>query len=929
MRHLSRAHLHKRPRRFAAGIRRAVAGVAALGLAATAVSAVASASAADTPSITPAAVDAYGVGDLSGAVIGWQGSMRTSGGAVVFCIDPGTDFPAGNDSLEGYRTSVKGVKGDLLAGINRALHSVDEKSDRDAAALNFVIKHVIDPDAMYRTHSYPRSGSWPAGNLGKYIEWVLSTTYPNEAGGWRAVRDRALDLLDLVENTKAATASPTPGKGELVFAVNDENNYKGTVVMNGTANATGSITLTNGVFADTGKATRSGVKEGEKYAIQGVPTSDGKPYKISGTGEFSTGGTAGYLAEVQLWSNPKQNMVAKGRKVAPEPFTVKGSDPTSRLSTFAPVLTSQAADFAKNGTLTDTLTFSVATVDGVKNPWASDEDGYLEVGFKVTAYGPYAAPQKEVADAPADAPVAGTTTTLVAGPVKPVKVTIPGVEKGGFYTFVAEYDPVTTPAYTKLFLPKGYQWKHAFGMAEETTVAPMRVKLSSQVQAPEVALGGRGDDAVIVEADGHWLTTRDGAGNVPVVLTGQYIHLPSSLGEISPVAQLPEGASVVGTVRLTVTKPGTYYAKDATGFTGLAVPETAKGRMTWRWSVVEAEQPAAVRGFVKGSVELIGEPTQTQVIATPAIETKAQASTSPGETMTDTAIVSGTLPEDGLNLSFAAYNVPFGADGQPVWPGKVGDHSGFCTPENLVWDNHATPQLVTKPGEYTSPAVKADKYAMTLWVERGSSVPSSGEKPETIVEGVCGVPNETTYTLKVTTKARTTVGTTTVTPGEPLWDTVRLEGAIPEGSQVKVDLYQWEAGADAICTAKTLVWSSKPVKVTGGMFADGYEIDLSKHGQTYTVPELAEGTRLGFVETTTDAHGRIVSQGRCGEPDETVTVAHPAVGSVHTELAVTGGRNDNLPVLLAVAGGLIALGALGTVLTARRRRTQSDLTVQQ
>jgi len=913
MTEMTRARLHKRSRRFAGQVRKGAAALAALAIGASALVATGQAT---------AATDAYGVGDLSGNVIGWQGSMRTADGTYVFCVDPGTDFPSGSDTRVGYRTSWKGVEGDLLAGVNRALHTIDDKSDRDAAALNFVIKHVFDPDAMYRTHNYPNSGSWPKGDLGKYIEWVLSTTYPNAAGGWRGIRDRALNLLDIVKNTDAATADPDGGTGKLVFTLDSRNHYKGTVVMDGTADSTGTITLTNGVFADTGKAKRTGAKEGVKYAVQGVPTADGKPYKISGVGEFTAPGKGGYLPEVELWTNPEQNMVAKGRKVTVEPFDVKGSDPTSRTSTFRPVLTSQAAAFAKDGVLKDTLTFSVkADADGVKNPWASDEEGYLDVGFKVTAFGPYATPQKEVKDAPTDAPVAGSTTTVVAGPEKPVTVSIPDVKQGGYYTFVAEYDPATTPAYTRRFLPANYAWKHAFGMAEETTIAPMSVALSSQVQAAEVALNGRGDDAVIVEADGHWLTTRDGAGNVPVVLTGEYIYLPEKLGDVEPTAELPDGAEVIGRVRLTVTEPGTYYAKDADGFDELSVPATAKGRMTWRWSVLEDEQPAEVAGFVKGSAELIAEPTQTQQIAVPEIETQAQPSVKPGETMRDTAIVSGTLPEGGLNLSFGAYDVPFGKDGQPVWPGEPGDYSGFCTPENLVWDNHGDPQLVTEPGEYTSPEVPTDEYSMTLWVERGSSVPGEGGEPETIVEGECGIPNETTYGMKVGTQALVSTGERFANPGDEIWDTVRLEGALPEGAQVKVDLYQWTG--DASCTEATRVWSSKPVTIDGGMFRDGVTVDLAEHGQKFTVPALADGTRLGFVETTVDSDGRVMSTGVCGEESETVTVVVPQVGAA---LAATGGRSDNIPYLVMAAGGLLSLGGIAIVCAAvlRRRRLLTE-----
>ncbi len=867
-----------------------------------------------------AASHAYGVGDVSGEVIGWQGSMRTTGGAYVFCTDPGTRFPAGGDSRTGYRSTWKGVEGDPLAGVNRALHEIDDTNDRDAAALNFVIKHVFDPRAMYRTHGYPRAGSWPEGDLARYIQWVLSTTYPTAGGGWRAVRDRALQLLEVVESTRAATASPQKGTGRLVFTTLAGDPSRGTVTMTGTPGAVGSVTLTNGVFADTGEKRRANVKEGVSYAVRAVPTSDGAPYTVSGTGEFRTGGTAGYRAEVELWTNPTQNMVAKGRIVRPTVFTVVGADTKPRIATFAPVLTSRAAAFAEGGALRDTLTFSVAAVDGVKNPWPTEGGRHREVGFIVTAYGPYAEPPAEVTAVPEGSPVAGAARIVAVGPEHPVTATIPGVEEGGYYTFVAAYDPASTPEATRRFLPADYAWQHAFGMPEETTVAPMRLRLSSQVQEADVALRGRGDDVVIVESDGPWLRTRDGAKNVPVVLTGEYIHLPASSLPAEPVHSLPEGASVVGTVSLTVTEPGRYHAKDADGFGALAVPPGATGHMTWRWSVVEEEQPADHRGFVRGSSELVGEPTQTQTIAVPSIRTRAQPSVRPGRSMTDTAIVSGVVPEGGMALSFAAYSVPFGADGSPAWAGEQGDFSGFCTPENLVWDNHANPQIITEPGTYTSPSVPTDAHSLTLWVERGSA-PGSDGRPETIVEGVCGAPEETTYGLRVTTQAQAGESSARVRPGGELWDTVLLTGALPDGGAVSVDLYRWADDAP-VCTAESRVWSSEPVPLVGGMFRGGVLVDFRERGQTFTVPELPEGTRLGLVETTRDAEGRVLSRGRCGEEGETVTVVRPAVSSAHA-LPETGADRDlSTPTIGAAA--LITAGGLLTVLAIRRRRRHSS-----
>ncbi len=901
----TRERLHKRPRKISKLVKRVTAAAAAGALAVAGFALAAPASAASI---------GHGVGEQSGGLIGWQGNMVTSdGSSYVYCTDPGTQFPSGGDTSQGYVTSWKGVSGNRLAGVNRILNETNAQSDTDAAAVNFVIKNTFDPGAMYQSHNYPGNGTWPTGNLGKYIEWVLSTTYPNAGGGWQTIRDRALQLQNIVDTTTAGSGGS--GSGSLAFDVLASNNYSGTVTMQGTAGSTGTITLTNGIFLSTGTATLTGAQANTAYEIRGVPTEDGKPYKISGTGQFTPPGTAGYRAEIALWTNPNQSMAAKGRMASPSPFDVSGSDPMARSATFQPVLTSQAASFTDAGDLVDMLTFATAAdADGLNNSWAQRPNGtYREVGFKITAYGPYPAELREVDDAPADAPVAGSTTVLAAGPVDPATVRIPGVSDAGYYTFVAEYDPTITPAATKAFLPADYSWKHAFGMTEETTVAPMSLNLSSQIADAEIPLSGRGDDTVVVESDGYWLQQRGGAGKVPVVLTGEYIYWPASAGDVAPTDTLPQGAQVVGTVQLTVTGAGRYKASDATGYDQLHVPAVGEGSMTWRWSVRSDAQREDVRGFVTETSELIGEPTQTQIIGQPELSTQAQPSATPGTTMVDVATVGGTLPADGLNLSFTAYNVPFGEDGQPVWPEgtQPGDYSGFCTEDNLVYTNTDSPQLITTAGDYTSPEVTTTSYAMTLWVERAASVTTG----ETIAEGKCGIPTETTYTGKVTTQAQTTSGKTIVKSGEQVWDTALLEGAVPAGGTIEVHLYQWKNGADAVCTDKTLVWSSKPVALDGGMFPKGLTVDFKEHGDTYTLPAVSADTNFGFIETTKDAEGRIVSQGKCGEPSETVTVEA-------SKLAITGGDDAQLTALLAGGGALLALGAI-TIITAaviRRRK---------
>lgn len=883
-----------------------MAGVAAMAVAlSVGASAIAIASPAD------AAVDAFGVGELSGSVIGWQGSMKTGDGSYVFCVDPGTDFPHGGDTPRGYVSSWKGVSGDRLAGVNRILHEIAD-TDRDHAAANFVIKHVFDPGAMYRTHRYPASGTWPYGDLGRYIEWVLSTTYPNAGGGWRGIRDRALQLLEIVRTTTAGSGGG--GSGSLLLTVDEANEYAGTVTMDGTSGSIGTITLTNGVFVDTGNVTRGDAREGVSYAIRGVPpTNDGEEYKVRATGRFTPPGTAGYRAEVALWSNPEQNMAAAGRKATPAPFTVSGEDSDARSVTFRPALTTSAQAYVQRGeAFTDVVRFDTRPdADGVENPWFHDGEGFVPVRADGIVYGPFASPVVAPADeAPADAPVAAemTVTTGAAGPA--VEYTVRTSEKAtaaGYYYYVWSIDYDEQEPSTQRFLAEGSFFQDRFGLGDEQSIVPMTITATTQVPSAQVALGGVPADAAAIVSDGFWLQSARGE-NIPVTVRWDaYFDPGEEPVEQVPASQIPDDAVLLGSHTMQVTEPGSVATPTSADALGFTAPAAGEGRIVWVLSVRDDDQGDNAAMITEWSDDY-GVPTEIQTIAQPSVVTKAVAGVRRGETATDVATVGGTLPAAGANLSFAAYSVPVDEAGS-----APEDLSEVCVDANRIFENHGSPQLVDEPGDYTSPDVVVEEHSMILWVERLSTVPVKGEAPQTIHEGVCGLPHETTYALDVTTKARTTTGTAVTEPGDTLWDTVVLTGWVPAGGTVQVDLYRFEGG-DPVCAEP--IWTSDPVVLEGGLFPDGLEIDLAEHGQSWTVPHVEDGIRYGFVETTRDAEGRIVSTGVCGDSDETVSVrAEP--------LASTGGTTSHAPLIggsLLVAGAIVILASHAV----RRRRLASD-----
>ena len=133
----------------------------------------------------------------------------------------------------------------------------------------------------------------------------------------------------------------------------------------------------------------------------------------------------------------------------------------------------------------------------MNNDWPRRADGgFHPVSFTVTAYAAGGAVPTESPDIPADAEPVGTAAVLASGPGASQTVAIPGTHPQGRYTFVASYDQAGTPPESRRYLPAGYTWFHAYGMAAETTTVPMTVTLSSKILSDTIGPGRRGDDTV-------------------------------------------------------------------------------------------------------------------------------------------------------------------------------------------------------------------------------------------------------------------------------------------------------------------------------------------------------------------------------------------------------------------------------------------------
>jgi len=528
----------------------------------------------------PAHAAAYGPG-YDGAN-GHIGAFLV-GSSVVYCLRPAERGPTGSTTFAGYQTWSGGSSGPSMsatsnARINWAISTYGQTTNDDwAVAVTLYVWSLADP-TEYNSHGM-------SGDV--YYIYRAPVSRHNTIRAYLA-QIRAAD--------DAITAAPgVAGSGSLDFAVDENNNYLGTVTVVGLnpAAATGTVTLTNGIFPATGTNVISGVTANMVLDVQGVPpTDDGEPYKISGSGVFTN--PAGWLGRVAVYTTPGAQPLAGpgGRPVTN--FTIVGLDPADRATVFQPALTTRvASQFIEPGQpFDDVVTFTtVPAVDGLNNPWfASPISGeYQPILARGTVYGPFLEQPKEADDVPLGAPVAGTatiTTTLVDGPTVPYTVTSTEVAlEAGFYTWVWEirYDEQTV--ITRMLLPDDYSFVDRFGQVAETQISPMQLRFSTELTATEVAVSDVIDDAIDTYTVGGWL--RQEGSRIPVTLTGT-AYWSAKQPVVSDT--VPASAEALGTYSVTTTGPGMVVSED------IAVGLRA-GFVSMVWCVDPAVQPAAVRGM--------------------------------------------------------------------------------------------------------------------------------------------------------------------------------------------------------------------------------------------------------------------------------------------------------------------------------------------
>lgn len=542
--------------------------------------------------------------------------------------------------------------------------------------------------------------------------------------------------------------------------------------------------------------------------------------------------------------------------------------------------------------------------------WLHHADGSpVELSATGTLYGPFVAQPAESAVAPADAPVVATETLVFSGPGT---LDSPGetvATSSGYYTWVWEIRSAEQPVRSQPYITGDFV--DTFGLVAETHVVPFQPEAVTERADRVVDDGTPLVDHVtasVVEGD-LWLEAR-GAGPVGVMFEGTAYGpflRPSEEG-----GQIPAGAPVAGTERLTFSAPGTQT-------TAGEVLATGPGFYTWVWRVVVDDQPADLQDYVADDWSddfMIPIETSTVLHQVEHLSVAREYNVVPGGRAFDTIRITGMAPDHGefeglaewvpdvQTATVRAYGpvveVPSGAEvpeGTPVlWEGTVEARNGVF---HVGYDDDH-PVSPTEPGH----------YVFVYSVEGDDRVEAYTSRFDDVLERfyVPGMP-EVELPVQVVTQA-----TPTAVVGEPFGDTALVTGTVPDGAYLVFEAFGPQ-DPDEVPVCEAAFFTSERVEVPGpGYYASG-DTTVDRPGAVY------------WVESLYSSDDELLHRGECGIPSETTLVteapAEPVVEEAADVLVDLPGPvpSDDVPVpdpapagVLAATGAGVAALVLGAAL---------------
>lgn len=833
----------------------------------------------------------------------WLGALDVGNGSLEYCINLDSMSPAGAGELV---TSAKpapapGVLGDLTVSnaqmgyIFKTFGGVNDATTR--AALSFLV-HANYEQGGGRTH------------VQRLILDVMESSDPS-------IRTRAKAMVAEAQNSGVQEVVP----GEIVVGPSKMDfELNGLGVKDKAGNWIEGVDFT--VTISKGQALFSNGKNSVTM------TSKSTPLSLSGK---STGNSE---VEVSYKFHWKEAAVALRERLGSQTTLVPGTDTPrtfegkhktfSLIYDFQPILVSNTAEshvLAPNAQVaTDYL--DVMADSSYANPKWTEIDGKpVPVSFEGALYHLGALPAPAVSgEVPSSAKVIGSTSFVAEGPGRyNASIDVPSDLQPGALYWQWTVTKSKQGSWAKYIHA---DWSDSFGLEDEHSYKPYVVQLDTSISAKltknglymldDVFIDGLPEDYPSFSGGSGY-----GADSPHITQTGLFFE-GKKKGEV--VESDRAEATVVCNVELPA-KNG-YYA--SIGSTDCKWPQNSAGEEipgVFAW-IHSHEGSDRVEGFTT-SVEDVTEQHEV-VAASYSVITKAQKEVLLGETATDTAVVTGTVP-NGTTLTFTAYKEAYDESGLPI-----------CGKDNEI--GQVQYGVISAAGEYTSPPIAltqealdahGDTVARVWWVESTSN----SETGKVAHVGECGLPNETTkvipYDPNISTKAQAD-GALVV--GGKIRDTLSASWALPEGfsstaapsvtpwpypvgSKTEVALYYAAPGQELTCSADQLLGTDTVELVEGKTEYETRYWTVDKPG-TFGFVETTRPPRPAECEEGDESEGaceeRVISQGECADPDETLTVELPLTPP--ETLAKTGAG-----ITISIAA-VLALSVAGSVLLVGRSR---------
>lgn len=231
-------------------------------------------------------------------------------GTVSYCIDPGRPSPLDKPTTDaGVVGQVNGLSETAMIQLNSLLARHGNTTDDTTAAAVAMAVWSIASTAGYQAEG---------GDA-----YVLQ----------RAPAELRPSIQALADQFRAEAAGYVPPAGSLslTLTIDATSDFTGYLDVTTTpAEASGTVTLSNGVFADTGSPTRAAVAGGAHLAVKAVPPSNGAPYRITASSDDFTapGGPAG---TVHLYTTPGAQTLTASGAMRSLVFSATATDVRDRL----------------------------------------------------------------------------------------------------------------------------------------------------------------------------------------------------------------------------------------------------------------------------------------------------------------------------------------------------------------------------------------------------------------------------------------------------------------------------------------------------------------------------------------------------------------------------------------------------------------------